>query len=75
MKILRISYLVLGLSARDFILQWRHKAVLLYKLLLLERRLIFFRSPVQPLCTTILTLLSFHPGMIERGLDQSACIK
>lgn len=66
---------VLGLSARNFILQWRHKAVLLYKLLLLERRLIFFKSPVQPLCTSILTLLSLHPGMIETGLEQSACIK
>lgn len=66
---------ILGLSARDFILQWRHKAVLLYKLMLLERRLIFFKSPVQPLCTTILTLLSLHPEMLENGLEQSACIK
>lgn len=64
-----------GLSARDFILQWRHKALLLFKLLLLEKRVIFYRSPVQPLCSSILTLLSLHPLMIEKGLEQSACVK
>lgn len=64
-----------GLSAREFILHWRHKALLLFKLLLLERRVIFYRSPVQSLCSNILTLLSLYPFMIERGLDQSACVK
>lgn len=64
-----------GLSPRDFVLQWRHKAVLLFKLLLLEKRVIFYKSPVHPLCSAILTLLSLHPGMIESGLDESACIK
>lgn len=64
-----------GLSARDFILQWRHKALLLFKLILLERRVVLYKSPVHPLCSTLLTLLSLHPGMIEHGLDQSACIK
>ncbi|XP_018321240.1 late secretory pathway protein AVL9 homolog isoform X2 [Agrilus planipennis] len=64
-----------GLSARDFILHWKHKALLLFKLLLLERKVVFFRSPVQSLCSTILTLLSLHPLMIEKGLDQSACVK
>lgn len=65
----------LGLSARDFVLQWRHKALLLFKLLLLERRLIFYKSPVHPLCSTILTLASLFPEMIERGMNQSACIR
>lgn len=65
----------LGLSARDFILQFRHKALLLFKLLLLERKVVFYQSPVQPLCAAILTLLSLHPGMIENGLEKSACIR
>nr|XP_008192776.1 PREDICTED: late secretory pathway protein AVL9 homolog isoform X1 [Tribolium castaneum] len=64
-----------GLSVRDFVLQWRHKALLLFKLLLLERRLIFYKSPVHPLCSTILTLASLFPEMIEKGMDQSACIR
>ncbi|EZA52975.1 hypothetical protein DMN91_009118 [Ooceraea biroi] len=64
-----------GLSARDFILQFRHKVLLLFKLLLLEKRIVFYQSPVQPLCTTILTLLSLYPGMIEHGLQQAACVR
>ncbi|KAJ9588725.1 hypothetical protein L9F63_017983, partial [Diploptera punctata] len=67
--------LYVGLSVRDLILQFRHKALILFKLLLLERRLVFYRSPVQPLCAAILSLLSLHPGMIERGLRESACVK
>nr|CAD7458073.1 unnamed protein product [Timema tahoe] len=67
--------LYVGLSARDFILQFRHKALLLFKLILLERRLVFYRSPVHPLCVTILSLLSLHPGMIDHGLEESACVK
>lgn len=66
---------ILGLSLREFILQWRHKALLLFKLLLLEKRLIFYKSPVLPLCSTILSLISLQPKMIEEGLNQSACIK
>ncbi|KAL1495065.1 hypothetical protein ABEB36_010542 [Hypothenemus hampei] len=64
-----------GLSTRDLILHWKHKAVLLFKLLLLEKRVIFYKSPVLPLCTTILTLVSLFPEMIEKGLQQSACIR
>ncbi|XP_060529324.1 late secretory pathway protein AVL9 homolog isoform X2 [Cylas formicarius] len=67
--------LFVGLSARDFVLQWKHKAVLLFKLLLLEKRVIFFKSPVLPLCTTILTLVSLFPELIDKGLHQSACIR
>ncbi|CAB0004507.1 unnamed protein product [Nesidiocoris tenuis] len=64
-----------GLSARELILALRHKVLLLYKLLLLEKKVLFFQSPVHPLCSSILSLLSLHPGMIEKGLSQSACFK
>ena len=64
-----------GLSARDFILQFRHKVLLLFKLLLLEKKIVFYQSPVQPLCAAILTLLSLFPGMIERGLQQAAYVR
>lgn len=64
-----------GLSARDFILQWKHKAVLLFKLILLEKRVIFYKSPVHPLCSAILTLISLFPDMIEKGLNNSASIR
>ncbi|KAH1017839.1 late secretory pathway protein AVL9 homolog [Dendroctonus ponderosae] len=64
-----------GLSTRDLVLQWKHKAVLLFKLLLLEKRVIFYKSPVLPLCSTILTFVSLFPEMIEKGLSQAACIR
>jgi hypothetical protein len=75
--VLRVIFLtVSGLSLRDLVLQFKHKALLLFKLLLLERRVLFFRSPVQQLCATILSLLSLHPGMLERGgLNQAACVR
>lgn len=43
--------------------------------MLLESKVLFFYSPVRPLCSTILTLLSLHPGLIENGLNKSANIK
>ncbi|XP_022918220.1 late secretory pathway protein AVL9 homolog isoform X2 [Onthophagus taurus] len=64
-----------GLSLRDFIMHWKHKAVLLFKLMLLEKRVIFHKSPVHDLCSTVLCLLSLFPDMIEKGLDKSACVR
>lgn len=63
----------LGLSSRDLILHFKHKAVLLFKLLLLERKVLFYKTPVKDLCSTILTLCSLFPGMLEQGLDECAC--
>uniref|UniRef100_A0A8D8Q2P0 Late secretory pathway protein AVL9 homolog n=1 Tax=Cacopsylla melanoneura TaxID=428564 RepID=A0A8D8Q2P0_9HEMI len=67
--------LFVGLSARELILKFRHKALLLFKLLLLERKCVFYCSPVKPLCSTILTLLSLYPSMIETGLVKSTSIR
>ena len=33
-----------------------------------------FQSPVVDLTSFLLTLLSLHPGMLEGGLDESACV-
>lgn len=63
----------LGLSSRDLILHFKHKAVLLFKLLLLERKVLFYKTPVKDLCSTILTLCSLFPGMLEQGLEECAC--
>ncbi|XP_046390060.1 late secretory pathway protein AVL9 homolog [Ischnura elegans] len=74
-EMLNTSQVFVGLSPQDLILQFKHKALLMFKLMLLERRVLFFKSPVQHLCSTILSLLSLHPGMIEKGLIESACVK
>ncbi|XP_064456810.1 late secretory pathway protein AVL9 homolog [Ornithodoros turicata] len=62
----------LGLSSRDLILHFKHKAVLLFKLLLLERKVLFYKTPVKDLCSTVLTLCSLFPGLVEQGLLESA---
>ena len=50
----------------------RQRALILFKLLLLERKVLFMQSPVNELCSFFLTLLSLHPGMLEGGLDEAA---
>ncbi|CAH1789148.1 unnamed protein product [Owenia fusiformis] len=63
-----------GLSSREAVIQFKHKILVLFKLMMLERRVLFFGSPVKKLCNTLLSVLALHPGMIECGLKESACL-
>ncbi|XP_067648728.1 late secretory pathway protein AVL9 homolog isoform X2 [Haliotis asinina] len=65
------SQVFLGLSARDVVMKFKHKIVVLFKLLLLERKVLFFGSPVENLSSTLLSVLSLFPNMVEFGLDES----
>ncbi|XP_069110409.1 late secretory pathway protein AVL9 homolog [Argopecten irradians] len=65
------SRVFMGMSVRDVVCQFRHKIVLLFKLILLERRVLFSGPPVEKLCNTLLSLLSLFPGMIEFGLEEA----
>ncbi|GAB6030543.1 hypothetical protein CHUAL_007408 [Chamberlinius hualienensis] len=58
-----------GLSVRHLVFLFKHRLVLLMKLMLLERKVLFLKSPVSKLCATILSLLSIFPGMIENGFE------
>jgi len=69
---LHTQQLYVGLSARDFVRTFKQRSLVLFKLMLLERRVLFFQSPVSDLCAAFLTLLSLHPGMLERGLGEAA---
>ncbi len=69
---LHSQQLYVGLSARRFVRAFRQRSLVLFKLLLLERKVLFHQSPVKELCGFLLTLLSLHPGMLERGLDEAA---
>lgn len=51
-----------------------HKVVQLFKLLLLQKRVLFFHSPVRPLSTAIVSLLSLFPGLVESGLENSTAL-
>ncbi|XP_066578505.1 late secretory pathway protein AVL9 homolog [Amia ocellicauda] len=66
------SQVYLGLSPRDLILQFRHKVLILFKLILLEKKVLFYVSPVNRLVGALMTVLSLFPGMIEHGLADSS---
>ncbi len=68
-RLLKSSELYVGLSPRELVINFRHKILLLFKLLLLERKVLFYKSPVRDLCVSILSLCSLMPGMIENGLN------
>lgn len=40
---------------------------MLFKLFLLERRIIFYGTPTKPLCNTILSIISLHPHLLNKG--------
>ncbi|XP_068940400.1 late secretory pathway protein AVL9 homolog [Petaurus breviceps papuanus] len=63
------SQVYLGLSPRDLVLQFRHKVLILFKLILLEKKVLFYISPVNRLVGALMTVLSLFPGMIEHGLQ------
>lgn len=58
----------IGICLRELVTLWRHKILVLFKLLLLEKRILFYGSPVKPLCTIILSIISLHPQLINKGL-------
>uniref|UniRef100_A0A3Q3BHD8 AVL9 homolog (S. cerevisiase) n=1 Tax=Kryptolebias marmoratus TaxID=37003 RepID=A0A3Q3BHD8_KRYMA len=66
------SQVYLGLSPRDLILHFRHKVLILFKLILLEKKVLFYVSPVNRLVGALVTVLSLFPGMIEHGLVDSS---
>ncbi|XP_019730114.1 late secretory pathway protein AVL9 homolog [Hippocampus comes] len=66
------SQVFLGLSPRDLILHFRHKVLILVKLILLEKKVLFYVSPVSRLVGTLMTVLSLFPGMMEHGLVESS---
>ncbi|KAM6970993.1 late secretory pathway protein AVL9 homolog [Tautogolabrus adspersus] len=66
------SQVYLGLSPRDLILHFRHKVLILFKLILLEKKVLFYVSPVNRLVGALMTVLSLFPGMIEHGLMDSS---
>ncbi|XP_071948472.1 late secretory pathway protein AVL9 homolog [Antedon mediterranea] len=70
-ELISSSQMLIGLDARELVTTFKHKVLVLFKLMLLERRVLFYTSPVEKLCGSLLTLLSLFPGMIQHGLKES----
>ncbi|XP_023309531.2 late secretory pathway protein AVL9 homolog [Lucilia cuprina] len=64
-----------GLSLREIVLQWRHKTLQLFKLFLLQRRVVCFGSPVRNMCALILGISSLIPRLLEKGFQEVACVR
>lgn len=71
LKLIEICLLT-GLSVQKLVENWRHKALLLFKLLLLRRKVLIYGAPAGPLSTALLTLVSLLPLCLEDGLTRAA---
>ncbi|KAL0893991.1 hypothetical protein ABMA27_014063 [Loxostege sticticalis] len=63
-----------GLSVQRLVESWRHKALLLFKLLLLRRKVLIYGAPAGALSEALLTLLSLLPRCLDHGLTHAANI-
>lgn len=62
------SLLIVGFSPVELVRKFRHEILTLFKLLLLERKVIFHGFPVTSICSQLLSLVSLFPKMIQGGL-------
>lgn len=69
------SHYFFGLDCRKHLITFRHKFLALFKLILLERRVIFYTTPASQLADTIFSLLSLLPRMIQTGLSHATEIR
>ncbi|KAG0030588.1 late secretory pathway protein avl9 [Podila clonocystis] len=63
------SAFLMGTSLRELVKKFKYKVLVLLKLLLLERRVIFFGYPVETLCTYQYSLMSLVPGLLKSLQD------
>ncbi|CAF3302750.1 unnamed protein product [Rotaria socialis] len=61
-------------SARDLVIRYRRRTLILFKLILLQKKVLFILSPIQNLVQTIMNLVSLIPGIIETGLNECTFI-
>jgi len=64
----------LGLSARHLVSFFGNNMLVLFKAMLLEKKILFYKTPVRDLCSTIMSMCSLFNGLLEcGGLDHSTC--
>ncbi|EJT98777.1 hypothetical protein DACRYDRAFT_110671 [Dacryopinax primogenitus] len=63
------SALYMGTSLRELVHKFRHKTLVLLKMLMLQRKIMFFGQPVETLCTYQYSLVSLIPGLLDHLAD------
>ncbi|CAO3596008.1 unnamed protein product [Absidia cylindrospora] len=66
------STLYMGTSLRELLHKFKSKTLILLKLLLLEKRILFYGYPVERLCTFEYSLISLIPGLLRSLQDSGA---
>ncbi|KAI8365945.1 transport protein Avl9-domain-containing protein [Radiomyces spectabilis] len=64
--------LYMGTSLRELLFKFKSKTLILLKLLLLERKILFYGYPVERLCTFQYSLISLIPGLMRSLRDSGA---
>ncbi|PWW73153.1 hypothetical protein C7212DRAFT_218356 [Tuber magnatum] len=60
-----------GLSLREFVYEFKHQTLVLFKCALLQPKMLFFGSSCERLCMTQFSLLSLIPGLLRNLEDCS----
>ncbi|KAJ1310000.1 hypothetical protein OPQ81_006756 [Rhizoctonia solani] len=66
------SSLYMGTSLRELVHKFRHRTLTLLKLLMLQKRIMFYGHPVERLCTYQYSLVSLVPGLLLALEDAGA---
>lgn len=64
-----------GVFVSDAVRIFGRNILVLFKLILLERRVLFYHSPVGPLVRTITSLLALFPENFPNGLAHAASLR
>ncbi|KAL4001695.1 Transport protein Avl9 family protein [Acanthocheilonema viteae] len=63
---------IMDISVQSLVTTFRHRVLVLFKLLLLEKKVVFYISPVFQLSQLMVALISLFPRLVEKGLFYAA---
>jgi hypothetical protein len=64
---------LIGFSLSDLVIRYQHKILVLFKLLLLQKKCLFQLNPVSNLSNTIMSLVSLIPDIFSSETGLSSC--
>ncbi|VDN07012.1 unnamed protein product [Thelazia callipaeda] len=63
---------IADISVQSLVTTFKHRVLVLFKLLLLEKKVVFYISPVFQLSQLMVALISLFPRLVEKGLFHAA---
>lgn len=62
----------IGISLSELVLKYEHKILILFKMLLLDLKVLFYILPLGQLSNTLIALVSLLPGIFDSDLKESS---